>query len=92
MLRGNLARTNGGYRLLIYGVLPLGSAAGGIVGQAAGSRTGVAVGAVGIAASAVPMYARRIRRLASPKEAGIASPREATTREARPPADRVSPI
>ncbi|BCJ67633.1 MFS transporter [Polymorphospora rubra] len=64
--RGSLARTNAGYRLLIYGVLPLGSAAGGFIGQAAGSRVGVAAGAVGLALSGLPMLTRRMRTMKSP--------------------------
>jgi predicted MFS family arabinose efflux permease len=67
--RGSLARTNGGYRLLNFGVIPLGSAAGGLIGQAVGSRFGVAVGSVGLAVSALPMLTRRIRSLGDPAEA-----------------------
>ncbi|WP_446219640.1 MFS transporter [Micromonospora sp. IBHARD004] len=67
--RGGLARSNGGYRLLNYGVLPLGSALGGVLGHTVGSRAGVAVGAVGLAASALPMLTRRIRSLRSPEDA-----------------------
>jgi MFS family permease len=67
--RGSLARTNGGYRLLIYGVLPLGSALGGAIGQTLGSRAGVAAGTLGLAASALPMFARRIRSLSTPQDA-----------------------
>ncbi|MFC0509202.1 MFS transporter [Micromonospora costi] len=73
--RGGLARSNGGYRLLIFGVLPLGSALGGVLGQTAGSRVGVAVGAAGLAASAVPMLGRRIRRLRRAEEARAVTPR-----------------
>ncbi|GII78741.1 MFS transporter [Sphaerisporangium rufum] len=67
--RGALARTNGGYRLLIYGVLPIGSALGGVIGQAAGCRAGVAAGAAGMALSALPMFARRVRSLREPGDA-----------------------
>lgn len=67
--RGSLARTNGGYRLLIFGVLPLGSLVGGVIGQTAGSHTGVAIGSVGLAVSALPILARRIRTLATPQDA-----------------------
>lgn len=67
--RGSLAKTNGGYRLLIYGVLPLGSALGGVIGQGLGSRTGVAVGAIGLTVSAVPMVRRRVRALRDPADA-----------------------
>lgn len=67
--RGALARTNGGYRLLIFGVIPVGSALGGVIGQVWGSRAGVAVGAAGLALSAVPMVRRRIRSLRDPQDA-----------------------
>ncbi|GAB3966814.1 MFS transporter [Plantactinospora veratri] len=73
--RGSLARTNGGYRLLIYGVLPVGSALGGVLGQAAGARTGVAVGTFGLVVSALPMLGRRVRTLRSPQQARVATPR-----------------
>ncbi|BBH64899.1 MFS transporter [Actinoplanes sp. OR16] len=63
--QGSLARTNGGYRTLIYGVLPLGSAAGGVLGHGLGSRAGVAIGAAGLAVSTLPILSRRIRRLRS---------------------------
>ncbi|MEU4687324.1 MFS transporter [Actinoplanes sp. NPDC023714] len=65
--RGSLARTNGGYRTLIFGVLPVGSALGGVLGQALGSRAGVAIGAAGLALSSLPMLTRRMRRLKSPQ-------------------------
>ncbi len=67
--RGSLARTNGGYRLLIYGVIPVGSALGGVFGQAFGSRVGVAIGTVGLTVSAYPMFRKRIRSLRDPKDA-----------------------
>jgi predicted MFS family arabinose efflux permease len=67
--RGSLARTNGGYRLLIFGVIPFGSALGGVFGQAFGSRVGVAIGTVGLAVSAYPMVRKRIRSLRDPKDA-----------------------
>jgi len=73
--RGSLARTNGGYRLLIYGVLPLGSAIGGVIGQTAGSRAGVAVGTMGLAASALPMLTPRMRSLRTPQDAKPPAPR-----------------
>jgi MFS family permease len=64
-----LTRTGAGYRLLIYGVIPLGSVLGGAVGGALGSRAAVALGAAGLALSTIPMMARRIRGLASPEDA-----------------------
>lgn len=67
--RGSLARSNGGYRLLIFGVLPLGSALGGLIGTSLGSRAGLMAGAIGLTASALPMLQRRIRRLRTPADA-----------------------
>ncbi|MFC0003667.1 MFS transporter [Micromonospora siamensis] len=66
---GSLARSNGGYRLLIFGVLPIGAAAGGALGSTLGSRGAVAVGAAGLAVSALPMFTRRIRTLRRPEDA-----------------------
>jgi hypothetical protein len=67
--RGSLARTNGGYRLLIFGVIPFGSALGGVLGSAFGSRTGVAVGTIGLTLSAYPMVRKQIRSLRDPEDA-----------------------
>jgi MFS family permease len=64
-----LARSNGGYRLLMYGSIPIGSALGGLLGDALGSRAGVAIGTIGLAISALPMFARTIRRLRDPHDA-----------------------
>jgi hypothetical protein len=64
-----LTRTGAGYRLIIYGVIPLGSVLGGAAGAALGSRTAVAVGAAGMALSTIPMMMRRIRGLAAPEDA-----------------------
>lgn len=83
MPRGSLARSNGGYRLLTFGVLPLGSALGGVLGQTLGSRVGVAVGTAGLALSAVPMFTRRIRSLRRPDEA-----KPPVTDQPAPSADR----
>ena len=82
--RGSLARTNGGYRLLNFGVIPLGSAAGGLIGQAAGSRAGVAIGSLGLAVSALPMLTRRIRSMRSPAEAAAPARADVGRRTAAP--------
>jgi MFS family permease len=60
---GQLARTVGAYRAINFGIIPIGSALAGVLGEAFGSRAGVAVGTVGMAASALPMLAPAIRRL-----------------------------
>jgi MFS family permease len=69
--RGSLARTNGGYRLLIFGVLPIGSALGGLVGATLGSRVGVTIGAAGLAVSALPMLQAPVRKLRDPSDAAV---------------------
>lgn len=66
--KGGLARTNGGYRLLIFGVIPVGSALGGVVGSTLGSRAGVLVGAAALTGSAFPMVTRKIRRIRRPTD------------------------
>jgi MFS family permease len=64
-----LARATGAYRLFMYGSIPLGSALGGGLGDQLGSRTAVAVGAVGLALSALPMLSKSIRTLHEPAAA-----------------------
>lgn len=72
--RNALARTGAGYRLIIYGVIPLGSVLGGVIGGALNSRAAVAIGAAGLAMSALPMTARRVRGLRAPEDARAAEP------------------
>jgi MFS family permease len=69
----SLARTNGGYRLLVFGTIPLGSATGGILGSTLGSRAALALGGCALIASALPMLQRRIRRLQTAEEAATAA-------------------
>ena len=71
-----LARTVGAYRQIMYGSIPIGSALAGVIGQRAGTQTGVAVGSLGLAVSALPMLTRRIRALPRPTAAS-SSPRPA---------------
>jgi hypothetical protein len=59
----SLARSNGGYRLLIFGAIPIGSILGGLIGHAAGTRVGIAAGAAGLVLSAIPMFQRQVRTL-----------------------------
>lgn len=66
--RSALARSIGAYRLLIFGVIPLGGVAAGVIGTRFGSRTGVAVGAVVMALSALPMLLGQVRRLRDPSD------------------------
>ena len=72
--RNSLARTGAGYRLVIYGVIPLGSVLGGVLGEGLGSRAAVALGAAGMAGSILPMLTRRIRRLRTPEQAAPTAP------------------
>jgi len=69
--RGSLARSNGAYRLIIYGVIPIGAAMGGVIGQACGSTVGVAIGALGLTTSSLPMLQRRVRTLRDARDARI---------------------
>ncbi|MEZ0115021.1 MFS family permease [Catenulispora sp. EB89] len=69
--RGALARSIGGYRMLIFGVIPLGGGLGGAIGQVFGARTGVAAGTAAMALSALPMLGSRIRALRSPGDARL---------------------
>ncbi|GIG69910.1 MFS transporter [Phytomonospora endophytica] len=69
MPKGALARSNGGYRLITFGVLPIGAAVGGVLGEAIGSRWGVGAGTLLMAVSALPMVLGRIRRLRTPADA-----------------------
>ncbi|TCN38275.1 putative MFS family arabinose efflux permease [Kribbella orskensis] len=64
--RSTLARSNGAYRTFTFGVLPIGAALGGVLGANFGTTAAVAIGSVGIALSALPMFAKEIRRLQTP--------------------------
>ncbi|GLZ76769.1 MFS transporter [Actinorhabdospora filicis] len=67
--QGTIARSNGSYRMITYGVLPIGAALAGILGETIGTRASVAVGTAAMAISALPMVARRVRRLRDVREA-----------------------
>ncbi len=66
---GALARSMGSYRVIIFGVIPFGSAVGGVLGDTLGSRTGVAIGTACFAISATPMVFGRVRALGKPGDA-----------------------
>ena len=70
--RSLLARSGGAYRQVMYGSIPIGSARAGVVGELVGTRTGVLVGAIGLALSALPMLTRRIWALRDP-QGGVAA-------------------
>lgn len=76
---GSLARSMGSYRVIIFGVIPFGSAIGGVLGETLGSRTGVAIGTVCFALSATPMVFGRIRALGKPADARPAPAQAAPT-------------
>ena len=73
-----LARTTGGYRLLMYGSIPIGSVLGGVLGETLGSHAGVAIGTLGMALSAAPMLVRSVRSLRDPADARQQLPAVAT--------------
>jgi MFS family permease len=75
-----LARTNGAYRSLNYGIIPVGAALAGVLGEAFGTRAGVAVGTVGMALSALPMLAPAVRRLDRLDEVAAPEPVTAAAR------------
>lgn len=64
--KGQLARAAGAYTQVMYGSIPLGSALAGLVGETLGTRSGVFLGAVGLAFSALPMLTSRVRGLRLP--------------------------
>jgi hypothetical protein len=50
-------------RAINFGIIPVGSALAGVLGETVGSRAGVAAGIVGMAASALPMLPSAVPRL-----------------------------
>jgi len=61
-----MGRTNGVYRLLTYGFIPLGALAGGVLGDRIGLRPTLAIGATGVSLSWLWLFfspARTIQRL-----------------------------
>jgi hypothetical protein len=75
---GQLARTVGAYRAINFGVIPIGSALAGVIGEAFGSRTGVAAGTIGMAASALPMLSPTVRRLRNLDQLTMSEPEKET--------------
>lgn len=63
---GQLSRSAGAYAQVMYGSIPVGSAAAGMIGETLGTRTGVVLGGVGLAVSALPMMTRGVRALRVP--------------------------
>jgi Transmembrane secretion effector len=69
-LRG---RVNAAYRLVSWGVVPLGAAAGGLAAQQAGAHGAMLVGAAGVAVSTLWVAlspVRRLRRIDDARPAG----------------------
>ncbi|MDQ0797414.1 MFS transporter [Streptomyces sp. B1I3] len=73
-----LGRMNATFRFLLTGALAIGSALGGLVGQAAGLRTAVWAGAICLAGAFLPVFCSPVRKL---RELPVAStpPRRAST-------------
>ena len=62
-------RTNAAYRLLSWGAIPLGAAAGGLVAATFDGQTAMLTGAVGVAAATLWVAASRVPHLASINDA-----------------------
>ncbi len=58
-----LGRANASYRLLVYGVLPLGALAGGALGEMVGLRVTLLVGAAGLLTTALWLILSPVRHL-----------------------------
>jgi MFS family permease len=65
----HLARSAGAYRQVTYGAIPLGSVCAGLLGGAFGTRSGVALGAVVLTLSMLPMAVSGMRRLQTVEDA-----------------------
>lgn len=64
-----LTRSAGAYSQVMYGSIPLGALLAGLAGTAVGPRIGVVIGAVGVAASVLPMTTHVMRNLGAPRDA-----------------------
>jgi MFS family permease len=62
-----LGRVNATMRWLSYGVIAVGAAVGGIVGDALGTRTGIALGCAGTLLTVVWVFASPLRRVGDPR-------------------------
>lgn len=62
-----LGRVNATMRWLSYGVIAIGAAVGGVVGEALGTRAGIALGCVGILLTVVWVSASPLRRVGDPQ-------------------------
>jgi len=54
-------------RWLSYGVIAIGAAAGGVVGDALGTRTGIALGCAGTLLTVVWVFASPLRQVGDPR-------------------------
>ncbi|HLL67791.1 MAG TPA: MFS transporter [Micromonosporaceae bacterium] len=61
-------RVNASYRLISWGVIPLGAGLGGILASEFGNRTGMIIGAVGLAASTLWVAFSAIPHLSTPPQ------------------------
>lgn len=76
-----LGRVNATMRWISYGVVAIGAAAGGLVGEAVGTRWGMAIGCAGVLLTAIWVSASPLRRIRDPRSL-------ARGLEAEPPAMR----
>lgn len=77
--RDELTRSAGAYTQVMYGSIPLGALAAGVVGEALGARTGVLIGAIGLVVSAVPMFTPTFLRLRDTTGASTSTPTDSDT-------------
>jgi MFS family permease len=82
-----LGRVNATMRWLSYGVIALGAAAGGIVGEAVGTRTGIAIGCVGTLLTVAWVTASPLRRVGDPRLLAIQNVRAASANAGTSSAD-----
>ena len=68
-----MGRMNASYRFIVWGVIALGSALGGVLSSAIGPHATITVGAIGIAASPVWIVCSPVGRLRDAHEAILAS-------------------
>jgi Na+/melibiose symporter-like transporter len=64
--RDQLTRSAGAYTQVMYGSIPLGALAAGILGTTLGFRSAAFLGACGMAISILPMLIKPVRRLTTP--------------------------
>jgi Transmembrane secretion effector len=66
-----ISRVNAAYRLISWGAVPVGAAAGGVVAAQLGAYPTMVAGAIGVALSTVPVALSRVPRLSSVGDAHV---------------------